>query len=82
MSVVYDSKDREYQLENRWHDSVCHMFHYLDGRRIEPDDRLGWVFISPDGDPKPIRDGILKDNIDRVVFGQIIPTGGDVESDD
>ena len=79
--MVYDSKGKEYELNCKIRD-IGRLW-YLDKKRIVVDDHYGWIFPDPNSYKlKPVRDSVLRDNIDTVVFGRTIPTGDDEEDDE
>jgi hypothetical protein len=79
--VVLDKKDRAHELVSRMVGRIPLRRWFLDGKLIVVDDRYGWIHPNPYGNPKPIYDEALRDNIDQVVFGEVIPTGTDKEED-
>jgi hypothetical protein len=75
---VADSKGGLHRLTVRWNDRLCLHFYLLDGKPVSIDDKYGWAY-RPSG--SPIRDKVLKDNMDIAVFGEVIPSGRDKEED-
>jgi hypothetical protein len=53
-------------------------FYYLDNKKIGVDDRYGWAY-EPEG--KQVKDRVLRDKLDEIVFGKVIPVGKDPEED-
>jgi hypothetical protein len=79
--TVLDSKDRPHSLESKMIGFIPTSRWFLDGKLILADDQYGWIYPNPYGNPKPVRDKILRDNIDMVVFGSIMPTGTEEEEE-
>lgn len=79
--TVLDSRGTPHTLEMRMTGFIPTPRWFLNGRLIVVDDRLGWMFPDPYGRPKQVRDKTLRDNIDKVIWGEVIPTGVDEEED-
>jgi len=64
---IFYINDKRHLLRVRWSDFLCHLFYFLDGRKIDVDDEHGYIY-SPSGKavPKELHEA-LDTNISKAV---------------
>lgn len=75
---IADSRGIPHTFAVRWHERLAMTFYFLDDKRVGVDDRYGWIYI-PEG--RQVKDKVLRDKMDKIVFGKEMPTGVDEEEE-
>lgn len=74
---IIDGRGIRHELTIRYRERIALFLYYLDGRQIIIDDRRGFVYTDTG---KAIGKSLIGE-IDKHIFGKVLPLGADIEEE-